>query len=162
MADSIFEIGADGVDVEALVADIQKTVADKMKRGVYADACVARAERANLANLKDDREFLEFYLRCLRQATFVDTNDFAIRERRKYLGPVLIPLKKLIWKLLKFYTFRVWSQQNQVNGLLVTAIESLDEQYHERIGKLEKRIKMLETQVAELTRKQDPTGEDTP
>ena len=53
-------------------------------------------------------------------------------------------LKKAIWGLLKFYTYRLWSQQNQVNGLMVTAIEGLDEKYTARIKELQERLAKLE------------------
>lgn len=141
------EINAPGVDVDKIMAEIEEAVARKAAQGAYADARVARAERSNLANLRNDEEFLSFYLRSLREAAIVDINDFEIRERRTALAPLLVALKKGIWKLLKFYTYRLWSQQNTVNGLLVTGIESLEEQYRERIARLEARVADLENQL---------------
>lgn len=144
MSDPLFQIGAPGLDTEKIVREIRESVERKIEQGVYADALIARAERANLVNLRNHDEFLEFYLRCLSDAAFVDISDFEIRERRPLLAPLLIALKKTIWKLLKFYTYRLWSQQNQVNGLLVTAIEGLDEKYREKIRELETRVRDLE------------------
>jgi hypothetical protein len=141
------EINAPGVDVAKIMAEIEETVARKAAQGAYADARVARAERTNLLNLRNDEEFLAFYLRSLREAVFVDINDFEIRERRSVAAPLLIALKKIIWKLLKFYTYRLWSQQNTVNGLLVTGVESLEEHYRERIARIESRVAALEEQV---------------
>jgi hypothetical protein len=141
------EVAAPGMDVERLMKDIEDTVARKAAQGAYADARIARAERTNLLNLKNDDEFLAFYLRSLREAAFVDINDFEIRERRSAAAPLLVALKKVIWKLLKFYTYRLWSQQNTVNGLVVTGIESLEEQYRERIARLESRVAELEKQA---------------
>ena len=149
MSESIFTIGAPGIDCDKIVAEIQASVAKKIEEGVYADARIARAERTNLANLQNEDEFLSFYLKCLRDVAFVDISDFEIRERRAIFTPLLIALKKTIWKLLKFYTYRLWSQQNQVNGLMVTAIEGLDE-------KSANRLKQLETRVAELEKKLKP------
>jgi len=141
------EIGADGVDVRAIVTRIQKAVDEKMAAGAYADARIAAAERTNLAQLKNDEQFAGFYLRCLRDAVYVDISDFEIRERRARLAFVLVRLKKAIWALLKFYTYRLWSQQNQVNGLLVTGLESVDEKYAEKIRALEARIAELERRL---------------
>ena len=67
-----------------------------------------------------------------------------LRERRRAIGPLLVALKKTIWSLLKFYTYRLWSQQNQVNGLMVTAIDSAFQNYEKHIARLEKRIAELE------------------
>ena len=144
----MFDISAPGVNAENIVSEIQAAVARKIEDGVYADARIARAERTNLAQLRNEEQFLGFYLRCLRDAVFVDISDFEIRERRKGLAPFLIRLKKTIWSLLKFYTYRLWSQQNQVNGLFVTAIEGLDEKSTEKIKKLEARIAELEKKLS--------------
>ena len=145
MTDASFTIGADGIDTAAVMEDIRKRVDEKRASGVYADSRIAMAERHNLANLKTEEEFLEFYMQCLREAVFIDINDFTITERRA--GPastLLVSLKKVIWKLLKFYTYRMWSQQNQVNSLLQQAIEGMDDLYRERISELEARIAELE------------------
>jgi len=148
MSDSTFEINAPGVDAEKLVAEIRAATEQKLAAGVYADARIARAERLNLAHLRDADEFLNFYLKCLRDAVFVDISDFPIRERRRFFGPALVALKKVIWGLLKFYTYRLWSQQNQVNGLLVTAVEGVDQKYTAKIQELEHRVQALEKQRA--------------
>lgn len=139
-----FAIGADGVKVEEIMAGIKAAVADKAARGAYRDMRIARAERANLVNLSDDESFLKYYLECLRDAVFVDINDFEIRERRRFGSAFLVALKKIIWNILKFYTYRLWSQQNQINGLLVTAIESLDEKYRARSETLERKLSALD------------------
>lgn len=139
-----FQIGAEGVDVERLMAEIEAAVARKTAAGAYRDPQIAQAERTQLAQLKDDESFLRFYLDCLRQAVAVDINDFEIRERRSVGGPLLIGLKKLIWQLLKFYTYRLWTQQNQVNALLVSAVEGLDDRYRTRLQDLERRLALLE------------------
>ncbi len=151
------KINAPGVDVEQLMAEIEQTVARKAAQGAYADARIARAERTNLLNLRNDEEFLAFYLRSLREAAFVDVNDFDIRERRSAFAPLLVALKKVIWKLLKFYTYRLWSQQNTINGLLVTGVESLDEQYRDRLARIEARLAALE-QRAGAAREPAPGG----
>ncbi len=140
----ILSIGAPGLDVDRLVADLQATADRKMKDGVYADARVARAERTNLVHLRGSDDFITFYLTCLRDAVFIDISDFEIRERRRFFSPLLVSLKKTIWKLLKFYTYRLWSQQNQVNGLIITALEGMEEQTAARVAVLEKRIAELE------------------
>lgn len=137
---AFFSIGADGIDAARIVAEIKARVAEKAARGDYRDLRIALAERANLVNLGNDEQFLKYYLECLRSAVFVDINDFEISDRRRFGGGLLVALKKIIWKLLKFYTYRMWSQQNQVNGLLVTAIECLDNKYRSRIENLERRL----------------------
>lgn len=144
MRESIFEIGAAGVDTAKIVDSIRETVTEKMRKGVYTDARVARAEKTNLENLRDEEEFHAFYLECLRDAVSVDISDFDILERRLCFSGFFVALKKTIWKLLKFYTYRLWSQQNLVNGLLLSAVEGTENGSRDRIQALEARIAKLE------------------
>ena len=147
MSNDSVTIGANGLDVDKVMATIRETVAAKMQSGAYAGAQLARAERFNLVNLKKDENFFEIYMESLREAVFVDINDFEIRERRRSVGLILVPLKRLLWKLLKFYTYRLWSQQNQVNGLLLSATEEIDRKYRDRIRALEDRLARIETRL---------------
>ena len=137
-------IGADGIDAGAVVAQIQAEVARKRAAGAYDEARVARADRNNLLTLKDDASFMEQYLLCLRQIVAVDINDFEIIEKRGRFAPALVRLKKAIWKLLKFYTFRLWSQQNQTNALLLAAVEIMETRHRREIAGLRERIAKLE------------------
>ena len=138
-------IGADGIDVHAVEKEILASVEEKRARGVYDDAAVARAERNNLLTLKDDESFMERYLLCLRQIVPVDINDFEILERRSRLAPLSKAVKKTIWKLLKFYTYRRWSQQNQTNDVLLAAIEIMDRRHKKEVADLKARIAALES-----------------
>lgn len=142
--EALVEIRAPGVDTAAVMREIMETVERKAADGVYNDTRIAKAERANLINLRDDKDFLDFYLAALREAAIVDINDYEIRERRATLAPLLVRLKKTIWGLLKFYTYRMWSQQNSINGLVVTGLEGMHERYQKQINQLEKRIAELE------------------
>lgn len=138
-------VGAEGVDVEALVREIREEVDRKRREGVYADARIGRAERHNLMYMANSAELLRFYLGSLRDGVHVDINDYRIEDRRTgWKGKALMKMKTAIWKLLKFYTFRLWHQQNQINGLMVTAIESSFQQYEKKIAELEKRVESLE------------------
>ena len=145
-------IGADGIDVHRIEEQILASVAEKRARGVYDDAAVARAERNNLLTLKDDESFMERYLLCLRQIVPVDINDFEILERRSRLAPLSKAVKRTIWKLLKFYTYRLWSQQNQTNDVLLAAIEIMDRRHKKEVAELRDRI-------AELERRADPPAQ---
>lgn len=159
MSEPIISMGASGVDTARAVAEIQAEVDENVRSGLYADTCIARAERLNLAPGAQDGSFLEYYLRCLPDAAVVDIGDFEIRERRARFAPLLIRLKRAIWNLLKFYTYRLWSQQNQVNGMVVTAVEGLEEQHRLRIEKLEQRVKELESRLGARGDADRPAGE---
>ena len=143
-------VGAEGVDVEALVREVRDEVSRKREEGVYTDARIGRAERHNLIYMADSEELLKFYLNCLKDGVHVDINDFSIEDKRAgWKGKGLVKMKTVIWKLLKFYTFRMWHQQNQINAMLVTALESSYKQSEKKINELEKRIAELESGTSE-------------
>lgn len=147
MTEPVVEFGAKGIDTAKIVGEIRATVERKMRDGLYADVRVAAAERTQLAALRDEDAFADYYLQCLREAALVDINDFEIRERRAMGAFLLVRLKKAIWALLRFYTYRLWSQQNQINSLLVTGLESQDARSAARIRALEARIAALEART---------------
>jgi hypothetical protein len=138
------KVGATGVDVAAIVAEIRETVDRKAREGAYTDLRVAAAEKTNLDQLKDQDGFFALYLESLRDAVAVDINDFPIYERRRAFSPVLVLLKKTLWNMLKFYTYRLWSQQNQVNSMLLALAEEMDDKYRRKLEALETRIRDLE------------------
>jgi hypothetical protein len=142
--DAQFILNAQGVDAVSLVEQIRATVARKRAQGAYADPIAARAERWNMDAMQDDETFLDAYMESLRESAVVDINDFEIVERRAALAPLLRALKRATWNLLKFYTYRLWSQQNTVNGLLLAGIDNVERRYRRRIAALEARIAALE------------------
>lgn len=146
MTQSDIQIGVDdkAFDVSAIVATIRERARQKMEAGEYSDPRIAQAERHNLANLVNADEFFDYYIECMRETAQVDINDFEIKERRQRFNGLLVLFKRIVWNLLKYYTYRLWSQQNQVNAMLLSATEELNRKYQARIAKLEARIDALE------------------
>lgn len=147
MDNSEIKIGADGINTAEIVKEIRNQVSEKMRNGGYSDPAISRAERSNIANITSDEEFLSLFLENLRDTAFVDINDFEITERRQSLAGLLILFKKLIWKALKFYTYRLWSQQNQVNGIMMAAMEGMHSSFRKRISGLESKVAALEKEL---------------
>ena len=137
-------IGADGVDTDAIMREIRETVARKKAEGIYGRYNLDGVDFIQVRELRDDAEFLSHIINIMNKSWEIDINDFEIASKGGLKGRIEVLVKKVIWKLLKFYTYRMWSQQNQVNGLLVTAIESLDGKYRARIENLERRLAAAE------------------
>jgi len=145
MSETNLDIQAEGIDVNAIVQEIQDAVAEKTASGEYNDALITQAERSNLFNMKDDAEFLDYYLSCITRSSQVDIRAFEIPDPKGGpAGKAMKKLKQSIWGVLKFYTYRMWTQQNQINSLIVNGLNivrnKLGEQQHEQ----EKRITQLE------------------
>ena len=144
MKEEAVKIGAQGIDTDAVIREAEAAVAHKREDGTYSAAGLDGKKPINPLVFKNDEAFLAFYLESLRDTAFVDISDFEIEERRPRFSGLLIRLKKTIWSLLKFYTYRLWSQQNQINGLLLSAIEGIHERNQEEISQLKARVAELE------------------
>ncbi len=153
MSESYIKIGADGLDVDDIVRQIRERADARRKSGEFDMEAVMRAERFNLSAVKDDADFFDRYISCLRLVSQVDINDFEIVEHRARFASLLKKFKKGIWSTLKFYTYHLWSQQNQVNNLFNAAIELVAERDSEQIKKMQARIDELEARLAVLESK---------
>ena len=81
------------------------------------------APKTNLIHLRGSEDFVTFYLAC--RATRYSWIFLILKftsAGNSWAPPPKIQESHL--SLLKFYTYRLWSQQNQVNGLLVTALKA--------------------------------------
>jgi len=121
----IFEIGADGVDVKKVMAEIEERVARKREAGIYDRYDLSRIETLELSKIKSEAEYLDYLIRVIQQTWDIDVGDFPIYSKGGVLGAPAAYLKKAVWKLLKFYTYRLFSQQKEFNCQLANAISSL-------------------------------------
>ena len=150
MSESYIKIGADGIDAEEIVRQIRERAEMRRKSGEFDMDAVARAERFNLSAVKDNADFFDRYISCLGLVSQVDINDFEIVEHRARFAPLLKKFKKGVWSVLKFYTYHLWSQQNQVNNLFHAAIELVAKRNSEQLKKMQARLDDLEARLAAL------------
>jgi hypothetical protein len=144
MQSDMVTIGAEGIDQGAIIRSAEQAVTRKRDDGTYEAAGIDGKTAVTPMEFKTDEAFLGFFLESLRETAFVDISDFDIEEKRPRFSRALVRMKKTIWGLLKFYTYRLWSQQNQVNGLLLSAIEGIYDRHEEQVHQLEDRIAALE------------------
>ena len=151
--ESYIKIGTDGLNVEDIVRQIHERADARRNNGEFDMNAIARAERFNLSTLTDDDQFFERYIDCLGIIFNVNINDYEIVEHRSFLAPFLKRFKKFIWKILKFYTYHLWSQQNQVNHAFHSGFKLITSHEKGQIDKLQKRIDELEARLAALEAK---------
>lgn len=134
------------------IAEAKQIVKDAESRHATAKLSLQRLKESKIPSMDgfaNNTEFIKALLGTLQDTAFVDIGDFEIVERRQHWSKPLIALKKTIWSLLRFYTFRLWSQQNEVNGFLLAGIQAIQEDADARIVKLEARIAALESRNQE-------------
>lgn len=142
MTDDKFKIGTEGVDAEGVMAEVRRRVEAKRARGVYNQFSLADAghEHDTIA-LKQGNEYFDYYLKSLLLASEIDINDFEIASKSPLFGRPVVWLKKLIWKLLKFYTFRLFSQQRDFNARVAVILQGMDRRYSRKLAELDEKIK---------------------
>ncbi len=144
MNDPLFQIGADGVDEKRINGEISAEADRKARQGLYDGVFGKRGAQVDLARLAKDGSLIESYSDAIREGIFIDINDFEIVESRRFLTGFFVALKRFIWNMLKFYTYRLWTQQNEVNSMLLSTTEALDSAHRDKIAELSARIEKLE------------------
>lgn len=134
------QIGADGVDVEKIMQDVKARVAEKKAAGVYDKYNLDGINFLEIKELKDDAQFLSHVINIMNKSWEIDISDFEIVNKGGASGKFQVILKKIIWKLLKFYTYRMFTQQREFNIQAVTALNGLNK----RLERLEARVEKLE------------------
>ncbi len=140
----MIHIAALGVDSGTLVQTLKDTVERKRRDGAYVKAGLDDESLGSPLAGGDNAAFLTSYMEHLRANVFVDITDFDIKERRTQFRRPLVKIKKAIWGMLRFYTYRLWSQQNEINALLLAAAEGIHDQQRKHITQLEARVSELE------------------
>lgn len=99
----------------------------------------------DVLQVEHESEFLEYYLKALKRTWAVDINDFDIPRKSGILGYVEWQIKKVIWKVLKFYTYRLFSQQRAFNSQISRAMICLNDEVEQRFKLVEQKIRELES-----------------
>ena len=133
-----------------MVSEIQREVDRRIRHGEFNDPRIVAAECHNWDKLQDEPEYQLLLLKGMLASSLVDINDFPICESRaNFVGLMAKGIKRLAWKFLKFYTYRMWSQQNRINSQHSAAMLLLAESSRREIELLQNRIDRLEKRLEE-------------
>ena len=143
----VFSIGADGVDVERIMKTIRERVEKKKAAGLYDKYDLAAVTKLEVADAKSDEDFLRYYLKIIRRTYLLDIDDFEVPSKGGILGKPAVWLKKIIWKLLKFYTYRMFTQQREFNLQMVHTLLALDRKIDKNHREMLARLDELKTAI---------------
>lgn len=132
----IMKISAGGLDVDKIMQEIKERVEQKKKQGVYDKYNLESLVTKDIDQLQTEKDFLNYYLELIQHTCDIDIGDFEIPSKGGIFGRFVAKFKRVIWIILRFYTYRLFSQQKEFNFQLVNTIMSLNK----RIDELEKRI----------------------
>ena len=138
----LFESGS--VDVRKIMEYVRQRVQQKKEAGVYDRYNLAGVTKLEVVEAKSEEDFLNYYLKVMQKSYELDIGDFDIPSKGGILGKPGVWLKKIIWKLLKFYTWRMFTQQREFNLQVVNTLKclnrKLDKQHREIMEQLKKSL----------------------
>lgn len=140
MGEEFFEIKDSDIDVKEIMEDIEAKVSEKKQAGVYDKYNLEMLTELQIEQLNDDKDLLEYYIRAVKRSWDVDINDFDIPNKGGILGKPMVMFKTLIWKCLKFYTYRLFSQQREFNSQMVSALEGLSNKIDSEVKEIKQAI----------------------
>ncbi len=127
----------DRPELEEVMRTIRERVEEKRRRGVYDRYNLKAIEALEAETIRADAGEPERYLRDIWITADIDLGDFEIQNKGGFLGLPVVWLKKIIWKLLKFYTFRLFSQQKSFNARTAFILREMNQKFEERLKALE-------------------------
>jgi hypothetical protein len=92
----------------------------------------------------DEAAFLDELIRQLQHRNVVNLEPFRVARRPGRVGALLATCRAKIWKLLRYQHEHVTTQQNDINQLLVAALEFEYRARQNDISELRRRIEELE------------------
>ena len=141
-----FKVVAKGVNVEEIMQEIRERVAKKKEAGVYDKINLDGLTVKDIGELKKEQDFLNYYVELIQHTCDIDIGDFDIPSKGGLFGKPVAKFKRFVWIILRFYTYRLFSQQKEFNFQLVNTLMSLNK-------KLDEIVKELSGKVAELEKR---------
>ncbi len=144
---NVFKTRESSLDMEAVDREIHFQIKQRQELGVYEHYDLTKVTHLLLRDIRDPGEFFRQHLAAIVRSWAIDINDFEIiRKKEGILGNLEILLKKVIWKLLKFYTYRLFSQQREHNFQISNTVTLMEKHYREKLSALEKELALLKDQ----------------
>jgi hypothetical protein len=122
----IIEINTDGVDTDEIMRQIRARIDTKRAAGVYDRYNLTGITKLEVAEAKSEEDFLRYSLKMLQRTHEIDIADFPIPNKGGPFGWLEVLVKKALWYLLKFYTWRMWTQQREFNAQVVNTLRALN------------------------------------
>jgi hypothetical protein len=114
-----FTIHADNVNVEEIMQEIHRRVLEKKQAGIYSDEELQRiSDLKNDLSPKNNERYseLNLYLRKQHMTWELAGSSAMISSHRKIIGPIMVAMKRIGFKLLKFFGSVFFERQTEFNA----------------------------------------------
>ncbi len=143
MSESFFSMEGTSANVAELNQLIENSIEQKEKQGIYTELDIVEITKVPFIDIKNEREFMSYYLNVIHKSWAIDINDFEIPQKNGLLGKLELKLKQMIWKLLKFYTYRLFSQQIEFNSQIRNSLIAVQKEVSQKLSNVEEQLKQL-------------------
>ncbi len=117
--EDIFEIKDSGIDVERVVAAVKERIEDKKKKGIYSEKKLKEAENLRVGDSPDRADFMRQCISTAQALSFIDIDNYRFGIppvlNRPLLGHLVLTVKSVIRRFLRFHTRGIFSQQIEFN-----------------------------------------------
>ena len=117
---------SENMDVKDIMEVIRRRVREKKEAGVYDRYNLTGVTRLEIVEAKSEEDFLNYYLKVMQKSYELDIGDFEIPSKGGFLGKPAVWLKRILWKLLKFYTYRMFTQQREFNLQVLNTLKCIN------------------------------------
>jgi len=124
--DRTIEINTEGIDTDKIMRQIRARIEAKRAAGVYDKYNLTGITKLEVSEAKSEEDFIRYSLKMLQRTHEIDIADFPIPNKGGPFGWLEVLVKKALWYLLKFYTWRMWTQQREFNAQVVNTLRALD------------------------------------
>ena len=138
-----FDITAPAVDAGSLVAEVRERVRRKKEAGAYEGYDLEGVTSLDYEKELGEEDFLRYHLQVVERLSDVNYGDFDIVSKGGLFGKAELFLKKVIWKLLRFYTYRLFSQQKEFDCQVSEALQSHYRWSRQEIDRLTRELEEL-------------------
>ena len=114
-----FTIKTENVNVEEIMKEIQRRVLEKKQAGIYTDEEIQRITdlKKDLSPKKNEQySEMKLNLRKLHLNWDVAASASIITSHRKVIGPILVLIKRVSFKLIKFFGSAFFTRQTEYNA----------------------------------------------
>jgi len=143
---------SENIDVKDIMEVIRRRVREKKEAGVYDRYNLTGVTRLEIVEAKSEEDFLNYYLKVMQKSYELDIGDFEIPSKGGFLGKPAVWLKKILWKLLKFYTYRMFTQQREFNLQVLNTLKCINrkiEKQHRELMEKSEQIRKPSTKPGE-------------
>ena len=137
------EITDPALAAEALAGEVRERVRRKTESGAYKGYDLSGIASLDYEKEQGEEDFLRYHLDVVERLSDVNYGDFEIVPKGGPFGRAEVLLKKVIWKLLRFYTYRLFSQQREFDCQVAEALQSHYRWSREEIDRLSREVERL-------------------